>query len=63
MPYKSLWIFLKVLLLKTARFLSHLVLGVYVENPYILIMYNKKGYCELLVSLSMLFVHIFVHTR
>ena len=34
----------------------------YVEIVYIPNMYKKKGFFKILVSLSMLFVHIFVHT-
>ena len=59
--------------LKRACFLSHILLeiyvkmtyalGIYVETAYTLSIYKKKGYCELLVLLSMLFVKLFVHTR
>ena len=35
---------------------------VYVETAYVTSIYKKKEYCELLVLLSILFVHLFVHT-
>ena len=53
--------------------MSHLVLGNYAENHIrtwdlcrdrVDIKYvQEKGYCEILVSLCMLFVHLFVHTK
>ena len=51
----------------------HILLEIYVRNnvctgnlhqKLVHIKYaQEKGYCELLVSLYMLFVHIFAHTR
>ena len=62
-----------ILLLKRAPFFSHLVLGIYVGtwirtenlsiNPVNTKYVQGKGYCELLVSLSMLYVKLFVHIR
>ena len=36
---------------------------IYIETAYVSSMYKKKGYCKLLVSLSILFANPFVHTR
>ena len=63
-----------ILLLRRAHFLSHLVLRIYggnivrtknmcVEVAHIYIFLHEKEYFKLLVLLSLLFVHLFVHIR
>ena len=63
-----------VLLLIRDRFWSHLVMGIYARKSctYWVSMIKprtyqectrKKVYCKLLVLISMLFVHPFIHTR
>ena len=62
-----------VLLLEKNHFLSQPVLGIYVKNPTgtgnsrrkspCITYVKEKIYREILVSLSMLFVHLFVYTR
>ena len=63
---------ISMLLMRRDNFKSHLVLGNYAKhvrtrdlcrNRVHTKNIQEKGYCELLVLLSMLFVHLFVHIR